>query len=101
MEEIKRNELVHKFPGMSDDDFMSEIDRTGGWENGYKFCAFFHASEYSGRVCKFTNNGHNSEWWTVICKADDYYWWKLSEEKKQDLVKIAKRQLIDQIQRAV
>ena len=31
MEDIKRDELVHKHPWMKDEEFFAEIDRTGGW----------------------------------------------------------------------
>ena len=98
MEDIKRAELVHKYPGMKDEEFFAEIDRTGGWPVGYRFVQFFHSSEYSGRVCIFTNNGINTGWWTTVASADDYYWWKLSSAKKAEVVEEARRQLIRQLQ---
>jgi len=97
MEEISRKDLVHTHPGMKKDDFLVAIDVTGGWPNGYKYVSFYHAAEYSGRYCKFTNNGINNGWWTVVCTADDYYWWKLSYTKKTEVVKEARLQLIEQL----
>ena len=83
---------------MKDGDFMAAIDKTGGWPVGYRYVQFFHAAEYSGRTCVFTNNGTNTGWWTTVCTADDYYWWKLSDAKKAEVVKEARRQLIRQLQ---
>ena len=73
MEDIKRAELVHKHPGMKNEEFFAEIDRTGGWPVGYGFVQFSHSSEYGGRGCIFTNDGTNPGWWTTVASADDYY----------------------------
>lgn len=97
MEELNRKELIHTHPGMKSVDFMAAIDTTGGWPVGYKYVSFYHAAEYSGRYCKFTNDGRNSGWWTVVCTADDYHWYKLSEAKKADIFKESRRQLIQQL----
>lgn len=97
MEDLSRKELVHTHPGMKDEDFMRAVDATGGWPLGYKFVQFYHSAEWSGRECRFTNNGTNTGWWTTVCTADDYYWWKLSAEKKAEVTKEARRQLINQL----
>lgn len=98
MEPLNRDDLVHTHPGMKVEDFMAAIDKTGGWPVGYKCVQFYHAVEYSGRTCKFTNNDVNTGWWTTVCRADDYYWWKLSDAKKAEVLKDARRQLIRQLQ---
>jgi len=97
MEAITRKELIHTNPGMKQDDFLQAVDATGGWPNGFKFVSFYHAAEYEGRICRFSNSGINTGWWTVVCTADDYYWWKLSDAKKTEVVGIARRQLISQL----
>ena len=93
--EITRNTLIHNNPGMPKEDFMAEIDATGGWINGYKYVAFYHADTNAGRVCKFTNDGINGPWWTVVCTSDDYYWWKISDAKKKEFATKIKRQVVD------
>ena len=98
MNALERKELIHLHPGMKDEDFMAAIDTTGGWPVGYKFVQFFHGDYYTGRTCAFTNNGANTGWWTTVCTSDDYYWWKLSDKKKADVMKEARRQLIRQLQ---
>ena len=90
-------ELIHTHPGMKIDDFMLAIDDTGGWPVGYKYVSFYHAAEYSGRYCRFTNNYLRTGWWTTVCSSDDYYFWKLSTEKKDEIMKEARRQLIRQL----
>jgi hypothetical protein len=97
MKELNRKELIHTHPGMKKDDFLEAIDVTGGWPVGYKYVSFYHAAEYSGRYCKFTNDGTNSGWWTVVCNEDDYHWWKLSGSKKEEVFNEARRQLIRQL----
>jgi len=97
MKNLIRIELIHTHPGMKMEDFMQAIDNTGGWPVGYTYVSFYHALEYSGRYCQFTNNYLQTGWWTTICHADDYYYWKLSEEKKGEILKVARQQLIRQL----
>ena len=98
MAPLSREDLVHTHPGMKVEDFMAAIDKTGGWPVGYKYVQFYHAVENSGRTCIFTNNEVNTGWWSTVCMADDYYWWKLSDAKKAEVLKDARRQLIRQLQ---
>ena len=95
--QLERKELIHTSPSMKDEDFFSAIDATGGWPVNYKYVGFYHAYDYSGRYGIFRNNPHNDGWWTRIACADDYYWWKLSPEKKAEVLKNARQQLIAQL----
>lgn len=97
MDELVRKELVHTYPGMKKEDFLAAIDATGGWPIGYTHVSFYHAADYSGRYCKFTDHDLHTGWWTTVCTADDYYWWKISDAKKSAELKKARRQLIDQL----
>lgn len=70
--------LAHKGAARdSDDEFFKLIDATGGWPLGYKYVGFEHTDE---RAAGFTNQSHNTGWWTVLYTSDDYYLWKLSPE---------------------
>ena len=97
MSDLFRKELIHTSPWMKIEDFMLAIDNTGGWPIGYKCVQFYHAVDYNRRICKFTNTDINTGWWTTVCRADDYYWWKLSEFKKTEVLREARRQLIRQL----
>lgn len=93
IEPIVRRELVHRW--MSDlQEFLSDIDKTGGWPVGYTHVSFHHGGD---RYCKFTNKALRTGWWTTICKSDDYYYWKLSDAKKKDILKLARQQIIKQL----
>jgi hypothetical protein len=78
-------------------DFMAAIDATGGWPIGYKYVQFYHAADWSGRVCIFNNLGQNTEWWTTVCTSDDYYWFKLSDAKKTVEANKSKRDMIQKL----
>jgi hypothetical protein len=72
--------LCHERPGLSDKDFFARIDANGGWPLGYRYVGFEHTDK---RAAGFTNERHNTGWWTVIADADDYYLWKLTPEALQ------------------
>ena len=97
MEHLDRPNLVHLYPGMSDDEFFKAVDDTGGWAHGFKFVSFYHAVEYKDRVCMFTNESLRTGWWTTVASADDYFWWKLSPERKAKELATARKQLIAQL----
>lgn len=94
---VSRPELIHKYPGMKLQDFFQAIDETGGWPVGYTHVSFYHAVENSGRVCKFGMRDLRLPYWTTICTSDDYYYWKLSQSKRDEILKLARQQLIRQL----
>lgn len=96
---IERKELIHKHPGYSDEDFFSDIDKTGGWPVGYSYVSFFHAICSDNRYCVFGNKYMRTDFWTTVCSSDDYYWWKLSDDKKKEVVKIAREELMTKLSR--
>jgi hypothetical protein len=57
-----------------------KVDDAGGWNPLAVTVKFQHSDE---RKCIFSDNYHNSGWWTVVLTRDDYYWYKLSERKKK------------------
>lgn len=97
VEAVVRHELIHAYPGYKLQEFMQDIDDTGGWPVGYTHVSFFHAVENSGRYCQFTMRSINTGWWTTVCTADDYYYWKLSETKRAEVLKLARQQLIQKL----
>lgn len=96
VEPVVRRDLIHKW-GSKLEDFMAEIDRTGGWPTGYTHVSFFHDGPCGDRYCQFTTSPLRTEWWTTVCSSDDYYYWKLSDTKKAEIMKEARRQLIRQL----
>lgn len=95
-EDIIRHSLIHKWLG-TDEDFFLEIDKTGGWPLGYTVVSFYHDGPGGDRYCRFGNFILNTPWWTTVCTSDDYYWWKISDTKKEKIIKEAKRLLINQL----
>ena len=81
---------------MSDEDFLKEIDKTGGWPLGYTHVAFHHGTAEE-RTCIFLKASYNSGWYTTVASSDDYYYWKLTEGKKEEILKKARQQLIAQL----
>lgn len=96
MTELIRKELIHKW-GMSPEDFLKEIENTGGWPETYKYVSFFHDGIDGDRFCKFSNVRLHTGWWTTVASSDDYYYYKLSDEKKKEILKEARRVLINQL----
>ena len=94
--DLDRPQLVHQRAGKPED-FMAEIEKTGGWPTGYTHVSFFHDGPCGNRYCKFTTYPLHTGWWTTVATADDYYWWKLSPERKAKELQKARRQLIDQL----
>lgn len=93
--EIYRPELRHRCPGVSRDEFLSEVDATGGWPVGCLYVRFFHDDQ---RQCLFTDDPINRcpEYWTTVCSADDYYWWKLSDKRKEkERAEMLKKPIMD------
>ncbi len=96
VEPVVRPELIHQWMSKPED-FMAEIDRTGGWPVGYTHVSFFHDGPCGNRYCKFTTHPLNTGMWTTVCASDDYYYWKLSDTKKAAILKEARTQLIQQL----
>ena len=96
VEYLDRHELIHRMRFRHDDDFLKEIEATGGWPEGFKFVSFYH-DVGENRWCKFTNQHLRTGWWTTVACADDYYWWKISPERKAKELAEARKQLISQL----
>jgi len=90
---IVRRELIHQWLSKPED-FLAEIEKTGGWPEGYTHVSFFHDGPGGDRYCKFTAYPLRTGWWTTVATADDYYYWKLSDTKKAEIMKQARQQLI-------
>ena len=97
VEPLVRRELVHRSFATTLEEFLPEIDKTGGWPSGYTYVSFYHDGPCGDRYCVFTNTPLRTGWWTTVCSADDYYYWKLSDTKKAELLKQARNQLIGQL----
>ena len=96
--ELERPQLIHLW-SWSDkpEEFLKEIEKTGGWPEQYKYVSFFHDTG-DGRYCKFGNQFLNTGWWTTVATSDDYYYFKLSDKKKEEILNKAKKELIKQLQ---
>ena len=92
-----RRELVHQWMSKPEK-FLAEIDKTGGWPTGYTHVSFFHDGPCGDRYCQFTTHPLHTGWWTTVATSDDYYGWKLSDKKKAEVLKDARKQLIRQLQ---
>lgn len=97
MDELIRKELIHKYPAYKKEDFIEDIDSTGGWPVGFKYVSFYHSIEYKDRYCKFGNRDLREPYWTTVISSDDYYWYKMSEEAKSKVIDTARKQLISQL----
>jgi hypothetical protein len=93
---LSRHELCYKL-GMSVDDFIEEIDKTGGWPEGYKYVMFYHGVN---RCCQFTNDGTNTDWWTLALHSDEYYFSKLTSSFKEKLKKDTIRNFLTELKRS-
>ena len=93
---LVRRELVHQWLSKPED-FLAEIEKTGGWPEGYTHVSFFHDGPAGDRYCQFTTYPLCTGWWTTVATADDYYYWKLSNTKKAEILKEARQQLIRQL----
>jgi len=96
MKELVRKELIHSLRLRNDEEFLQRIDDTGGWPLGYQYVSFFHDIG-DNRYCIFTDTYLRTGWWTTVASADDYYWWKISDERKQKELGLARKQLIAQL----
>lgn len=93
---LVRRELIHRWNSTTEE-FLAEIEKTGGWPQGYTHVSFFHDGPDGDRYCKFTTHVLRTGWWTTVATSDDYYYWKLSDAKREEILKQAKMHLIKQL----
>ena len=96
VDSVVRRELIHRWLSKPEE-FLADIEKTGGWPEGYTHVSFFHDGPAGDRYCKFTKYPLRTGWWTTVATADDYYYWKLSDTKKAEILKKARQQLVKQL----
>lgn len=72
-------------------------EAVGYWPSKATCVKFYHGAEEKDRICIFSDNNENSEWWSTCLTADEYYWHKLSEDEKATIKKRTIREFIDRI----
>lgn len=98
MTEQTREGLFCPWPRLDIDQFMHQVDATGGWPLGYRCVGFRHTT---ARECTFSNSSANDGWWTYMYSSDDYYWWKISEARKSEIRTDNERGLLRKIERLI
>ena len=95
-DELHRPELIHRYL-FNKNDFIDEIDRTGGGPLGYTHVSFFHSMEQDGRKCKFGMKDLRQPYWTTVLTSDEYYFSKLSAKKILEIESGAKKAIAERL----
>jgi hypothetical protein len=71
------NGFCHEWCKDNNKTLSEKVDKFfGKWPDEYGYLKFYHGTE---RTMEFSNNPHNSGWWTTVLTRKDYYKNKLDQ----------------------